>query len=199
MHRSQVALQGCRAQVRPADLRRWVSQLSSVSGAPRIGHHSPVTRLEPMTQARYDAWLVATIRDYAAEKVASGNYPDDGTSLDRSKAEFDALLPQGLQTPGHEITSMIDDDGQAVGYVWFTIESRPQGRVVFIYDIAVDPEHRRKGHAQAALLEVEAYAKSHDCIGVMLHVFGSNTGARQLYLKAGYDETNVIMLKRIDR
>jgi ribosomal protein S18 acetylase RimI-like enzyme len=151
-----------------------------------------------MTQARYETWLAATIREYAAEKVASGNYPDDDTSLDRSRAEFEALLPQGLKTAGHEIRSMVDDDGHAVGYVWFTIENRPQGRVVFIYDIAVDPEHRRKGHAQAALLEVEAYAREHGCIGVMLHVFGHNKGARQLYLKAGYDETNVIMLKRVD-
>ena len=31
----------------------------------------------------------------------------------------------------------------------------------------------------------------------MLHVFGSNAGARQLYLNAGYEETNVIMLKRV--
>jgi ribosomal protein S18 acetylase RimI-like enzyme len=156
-----------------------------------------VTRLEPMTQARYESWLAATIKDYAAEKVASGNYPDDDTSLDRSKAEFDALLPQGLQTPGHEIRSMIDEDDQAVGYVWFTIESRPQGRVVFIYDIAVDPEFRRRGHAQAALAAVEEYARANDCIGVMLHVFGSNAGARELYRKAGYEETNVIMLKRV--
>jgi ribosomal protein S18 acetylase RimI-like enzyme len=152
-----------------------------------------------MTRARYEDWLVATIHEYAAEKVAAGNYPDDGTSIDRSRAEFDVLLPNGLQSPGHEIRSMIDDDAAAVGYVWFTIEDRPQGRVVFIYDIAVDPEHRRKGHAQAALVEVERYAREHACIGVMLHVFGSNAGARQLYQKAGYEETNVIMLKRVDR
>lgn len=157
-----------------------------------------MTRLEPMTQARYESWLHATIREYAAEKVASGNYAEEG-SLERSKEEFDTLLPRGLQTPGHEIRSMIDDAGDAVGYVWFTIEDRPVGRVVFIYDIAVDPEHRRKGYAQAALAEVEAYAREHGCAGVMLHVFGSNAGARQLYLKAGYDETNVMMLKRVDR
>jgi ribosomal protein S18 acetylase RimI-like enzyme len=157
-----------------------------------------VTRLAPMTQARYEDWLVATIREYAAEKVASGNYAEEG-SLERSKGEFDTLLPQGLQTPGHEIRSMVDDDGQEVGYAWFTIEDRPVGKVVFIYDIAVDLAHRRKGHAQAALAEIEAYAREHDTIGVMLHVFGSNTGARDLYRKVGYEETNVIMLKRVDR
>jgi ribosomal protein S18 acetylase RimI-like enzyme len=156
-----------------------------------------MAHLEPMTRARYEEWLVATIREYAAEKVASGNYAEAG-SLERSKAEFDALLPQGLETPGHEILSMVDDAGEDVGYVWWTIEDRPVGRVVFIYDIAVDEAHRRKGYAQAALVEVERYAREHDCIGVMLHVFGSNTGARQLYQKAGYEETNVIMLKRVD-
>ena len=156
-----------------------------------------MTRLEPMTQERYDTWLVRTIREYAEEKVAAGNYAEEG-SLERSKAEFDELLPQGLQTPGHEIRSMIDDGGEAVGYVWFTQEDRPPGRVVFIYDIAVDPEHRRQGHAQSALAAVEDYARANGCTGVMLHVFGSNTGARQLYLKAGYDETNVVMLKRVD-
>lgn len=156
-----------------------------------------MNRLEPMTQARYDSWLAATIREYAAEKVAAGNYAEAG-SLERSEGEFDVLLPQGLQTPGHEIRSMVDDDGQAVGYVWFTVEDRPEGRVVFIYDIAVDMEFRRRGHAQAALLEVEAYAREHGCMGVKLHVFGSNAGARQLYRKAGYEEMNVMMLKRID-
>lgn len=156
-----------------------------------------MTRLEPMTQARYDAWLDATIRDYAAEKVKSGNYPDDGTSLERSKAEFDALLPDGLQSPGHEILSMLDDEGRDVGYLWFTQEDRAPGRVVFIYDIAVDEAYRRRGHAQDALAFTERYAREHGCVGVMLHVFGNNTGARALYQKAGYEETNVIMLKRV--
>ncbi len=156
-----------------------------------------MTRLEPMTPARYERWLEATTREYAAEKVASGNYPEEG-AIERSQAEFEALLPNGLQTEGHEIRSMVDDAGEAVGYVWFTQEDRPVGRVVFIYDIAVDPAHRRKGHAQAALEAVEQYARETGCIGVMLHVFGSNTGARQLYLKSGFVETNVVMLKRVD-
>lgn len=158
-----------------------------------------MTRLQPMTQARYDAWLETTIRDYAAEKIASGNYPDDGSGLERSKAEFDQLLPQGLQSPGHEIRSMVDDEGRDVGYVWFTQEERPPGPVVFIYDIAVDDAFRRRGHAQDALAAVEDYAREHGCVGVMLHVFGNNSGARALYLRAGYEETNVMMLKRVDR
>ena len=32
---------------------------------------------------------------------------------------------------------------------------------------------------------------------IQLHVFGHNSGARALYRKLGYEETNVIMTKRL--
>ena len=156
-----------------------------------------MTRLEPMTQAHYEAWLKATVLEYADEKVAAGAWPA-AEAVERSRAEFERLLPDGRRTVGHEIRSMVDAAGAEVGYVWFTQEDRPVGRVVFIYDIAVDPAHRRKGHAQAALAEVETYARATGCIGVQLHVFGGNVGARQLYLKTGFVETDVMMLKRVD-
>jgi GNAT superfamily N-acetyltransferase len=80
----------------------------------------------------------------------------------------------------------------------FVAEDRPFGRVAFIYDIAVEPEHRRKGYAQTALGEIESWARANDCVGVQLHVFGGNMGARALYQRAGYIETDVMMLKRTD-
>jgi ribosomal protein S18 acetylase RimI-like enzyme len=154
-------------------------------------------RLEPMDEAAFEAWRAASIADYAAEKVEAGNWPAAG-ALERAAAEFAALLPDGRATAGHEIRSMINDAGERVGHAWFVPEERPFGRVVFIYDIAVDPAHRRKGHAKAALDAIEAYAKDHGCVGVQLHVFGGNAGARALYREAGYVETNVTMLKRVD-
>lgn len=154
-------------------------------------------RLEPMDEATYATWLETTIREYAEEKVEAGNWPASD-ALERSERSFAELLPDGRVTAGHELRSMISDDGERVGYAWWVPEERPFGRVAFIYDIAVDPAHRRKGHAQAALGEIEVYAREHGCVGVELHVFGGNTGARQLYLRAGYVETNVTMLKRVD-
>ena len=155
-------------------------------------------RLEPMDEATYLAWREATKREYAAEKVKAGNYPESGADA-LAEAEFARLLTNGRETPGQEIRSMVNDDGEKVGYAWFTIEDRDVGRVVFIYDIAVDPAHRRRGYARLALAEIDAYARDHGCLGVMLHVFGDNAGARELYRSAGYLETNVIMLKRVDR
>jgi len=155
-----------------------------------------VTRLEPMDEATYELWLETTVREYAEEKVEAGSWLA-ADALERSEADFRALLPDGLATAGHQIRSMVNDAGQRVGYAWFVPEDRPFGRVAFIYDIAVDPEQRRKGHAQAALGEIEAWARGHGCVGVQLHVFGGNTGARELYRRAGFVETDVTMLKRV--
>jgi ribosomal protein S18 acetylase RimI-like enzyme len=154
-------------------------------------------RLEPMDQSTYETWRETTVREYAQEKIESGNWPADG-AIERSEEEFAHLLADGRSTAGQELRSMINETGERVGYAWFVAEDRPFGRVVFIYDIAVDPAHRRKGYAQAALGAVEAYASEHGCVGVQLHVFGANTGARALYQRAGYIETDVTMIKRVD-
>jgi ribosomal protein S18 acetylase RimI-like enzyme len=118
-----------------------------------------------------------------------------GTLSERSFAD---LLPDGRLTVGHELRSMVNNDSERIGYAWFVPEDRPFGRVAFTYDIAVDPAHRRKGYAQLALSEIETYAREHDSVGVRLHVFGGNVGARRLYLRAGFIETDVTMLKRVD-
>ena len=153
-------------------------------------------RLEPMDEATFQAWREASIRDYAAEKVEAGNWLAD-EAPQRARAEFEALLPEGRDTVGHEVRAMVDADGRRVGQAWFAFEERPFGRVIYIYDIAVDPAHRRRGYALAALAEIEGFAREHACVGVQLHVFGGNEGARVLYRRAGYLETNVTMLKRV--
>jgi len=153
-------------------------------------------RLEPMDEATYSAWRETTVREYAQEKVEAGNWPVH-EAMERSERSFADLLRDGRSTDGHELRSMVNAEGERVGYAWWVPEERPFGRVAFIYDIAVDPAHRRKGYAQAALAEIEAFARDHGCVGVELHVFGANAGARQLYLRSGYVETNVTMLKRV--
>ena len=149
-----------------------------------------------MDEATYQAWREASQRNYASEKVKAGNWqPDDAKRL--SREAFDQLLPVGRATAGQEIRAMVNDAGEKVGHAWFTIEDREPGRVVFIYDIEVDEAQRRRGYGRLALDEIDAYAREHGCMGVMLHVFGYNEAARNLYRSQGYEETNVIMLKRV--
>jgi ribosomal protein S18 acetylase RimI-like enzyme len=150
-----------------------------------------------MDAATYETWREESIREYAQEKVDAGTWPS-AEALERSARAYAELLPDGLETAGHQIRSMVNEAGQRVGYAWFVPEDRPIGRIVFIYDIAVDPAQRRKGYALAALEEIERYAREHGHVGVQLHVHGRNAGARQLYLRAGFVETDVTMLKRVD-
>jgi GNAT superfamily N-acetyltransferase len=151
-----------------------------------------------MDQPAYERWLATSIPEFAQEKVEAGTWPES-EALERSAQSYRELLRDGLETPGHVIRSIVTEDGQRVGHVWWTPTDRPSGRVAFIYDIAVYPDHRRRGYAQAALAEVEAWAREHGCAGVQLHVHGANTGARQLYLRAGFVETDVTMLKWVAR
>ena len=153
-------------------------------------------RLEPMDEATYQEWRAASQRNYASEKVKAGNWK--AAEADQlSREAFDQLLPAGRETAGHEIRAMRNDAGEKVGHAWFTIEDREQGRVVFIYDIEVDEAHRRRGYGRLALDAIDDYAREQGCMGVMLHVFGYNEAARNLYRSHGYEETNVIMLKRV--
>ena len=153
-------------------------------------------RLEPMDEATYERWRAASQRAYASEKVKAGNWkPEEAEAL--SREAFDTLLPGGRETAGHQLRAMVNDAGEHVGHAWFTIEDREPGRVVFIYDIEVYEAHRRHGYARFALAEIDAWAAEHGCVGVMLHVFGYNTPARELYRSVGFEETNVMMLKRV--
>lgn len=154
-------------------------------------------RLEPMDDATYQVWREESISEYAQEKVEAGTWPA-AEALDRSAQAYADLLPNGLETHGHQVRSMVNEAGERVGSAWFVPEDRPFGRVIFIYAIAVDPAHRRKGYAQAALGTIETFARSTGCSGVQLHVFGGNAGARRLYQRAGYVETDVMMIKWVD-
>jgi ribosomal protein S18 acetylase RimI-like enzyme len=155
-----------------------------------------VIRLEPMDEATYSTWRSSSIQEYALEKVDAGHWLEV-EAVDRAEREFASLLPGGRETPGHAMRSIVNDAGERVGMVWFAPEDRPFGRVAFIYDLAIEPAHRRHGYALAALEAVEAYAREHGCVAVQLHVFGGNAGARRLYLRAGYVETDITMLKTV--
>jgi ribosomal protein S18 acetylase RimI-like enzyme len=56
-------------------------------------------------------------------------------------------------------------------------------------------EFRRRGHASAALTELEPIARGLGLSGIGLHVFGHNAAARALYGKLVHAITGVNMLK----
>lgn len=150
-----------------------------------------------MRAERYPAYLEAAIAGYAQENVAAGRWPDVG-ALERSRADFEALLPQGLATPGNHLYEIrATSDGDALGFVWLAIEHKHGAVSAYIYDLEVMPEFRRQGHAMRALRAVESIAAAAGATSIGLNVFANNREAQALYEKLGYAPTNINMYKSL--
>jgi len=147
-----------------------------------------------MTQAQFDAWMSRAIAEYAKDHVVDGRWSEE-EAVEKSRAEHDQLLPQGLNTPDHHLWSIVSaSDGKAVGILWVAIRQTPKPNA-FIYNIEIFPEFRRQGFAEAAMRMLESEARRMGAETVRLHVFGHNAAARPLYEKLGYIPTNIVMAK----
>jgi RimJ/RimL family protein N-acetyltransferase len=156
-----------------------------------------VTILAPMRPAVYDAYLQAAIADYAEDNVASGRWPRED-ALERSRSNFEDLLPQGLATPGNYLFEIkATENGPAVGFIWFAVQDRHGIRSAFVYDIEIKSEWRRQGHATRALEALEPRVTALGLSRIGLHVFGHNPGAQALYAKLGYGVTGINMVKSL--
>jgi ribosomal protein S18 acetylase RimI-like enzyme len=152
--------------------------------------------LEPMTQLEFEAWLSRAIVDYAQEHVADGQWSED-EAVEKSRAEHDKLLPQGLATPDNHLWSIVRaGDGERVGILWVNVRQKPKPHA-FIFYIEISPEFRRQGFAAAAMKQLEVEAKRWGAETIRLHVFGHNAAARPLYEKLGYIPTNIVMAKTL--
>lgn len=149
--------------------------------------------LVPMPAEAFEAYQQQSIREYAENKVKSGNWPkEDG--LERSRREFHILLPQGINTPSHFIFHIIDTTSQTpVGIVWLKVDDRQS----YLYDFLIFENQQSKGLGRAALSLVEKKAIELGAHKLGLHVFGFNTRARALYESAGFETTNVSMQKSL--
>ena len=152
-----------------------------------------------MSAATYTDYVEAAVAGYAEDNVASGRWPEEG-ALARSRADFDASLPQGLKTPDNYLFEIrAAATGLTVGSIWFAVTEKHGLRTAFVYDVEVMPEFRRMGYATAAFQALEPLVRDLGLTSIGLHVFGHNTGAQALYGKLGYEVTGVNMQKRLER
>jgi len=154
--------------------------------------------LVPLPQTELDSYLQDSIREYADDHVRTGNWKPE-EALERSKREFDELLPQGVNSPGQHLFSIRERATELpVGMIWFAERGQGQTPFAFIYDLIILPEHRGKGYGEAAMRAVEDEARKLGLKRISLHVFGQNRVARNLYEKLGYEPTNIQMSKDLD-
>ena len=154
-----------------------------------------MVKLTPMAQEDFAAYLERSVREYAAEHVKTGNWKES-ESLEKSRAEFDKLLPNGLQSKDEFVYSIVDEStGRKMGILWVEIKMDETPRRAFGYDFWIAEEFRGKGFGKQALMALDEILKSKDVEFMGLHVFGHNTNAFELYKKMGFEITNVQMKK----
>jgi ribosomal protein S18 acetylase RimI-like enzyme len=159
----------------------------------------PLPDLEfvPFTEADFQAWLAEAIPTYALGHVEDGQWTP-AESIEKSREAHAALLPQGLQTPGHSFMRLrVRGEPDDVGFLWWhEVEAAAQPGV-YVYGVEVAERARRRGIARAAFLELERVSRANGQRFVALHVFGHNLGARRLYQELGFLPTNITMRKNL--
>jgi ribosomal protein S18 acetylase RimI-like enzyme len=148
--------------------------------------------LEPIQQEDFDRMIDTEIRGYAQEHVRNGNWPAEG-ALERSKKEFDALLPDGIHSKDQYLWSLLDEDSSKIGVLWVQVKDHK----AFIYDFVIEEAFRGKGYGKQALIAMDEKLKAMNVESVGLHVFGDNITAQELYKKMGYQITGIHMKKEL--
>ncbi|MEP7207418.1 MAG: GNAT family N-acetyltransferase [Casimicrobiaceae bacterium] len=156
-----------------------------------------MTILIPMRPQAFAAYREEAVAGYAEDNVVAGRWPGEG-AVERSRTEFDRLLPQGLATPGNHLFEILADrNGAVVGAIWMAVEDRHGARGGYVYDVGIVAAHRRQGHATAAFRALESFAAGLGLSTLGLHVFGQNQAAQALYAHLGYQVVGINMLKHL--
>lgn len=150
-----------------------------------------MVELVPIEQEEFEIFLQRAIREYADDHVRNGNWSPDG-ALEKSKKEFESLLPEGIRSKDQYVYSIRNGDTR-VGVLWVQIKDQR----AFIYDFIVEEEFRGKGYGKQALAALDEILTSMDVASVGLHVFGDNVTAQELYKKMGFQVSGIHMRKKL--
>jgi ribosomal protein S18 acetylase RimI-like enzyme len=146
-----------------------------------------------MTDEDFGPYLESGIRDYARQKVISGEWSQQ-EALALSAADHERLLPDGLNTPDQHLFTVRDSEtGEAAAVLWIALRPKGGRTEAYIYDIEVREPLRGRGYGRATMQAAVEMAAKLGAETVGLHVFGHNAPARALYQSLGFVETNVSM------
>ena len=154
-----------------------------------------MVNFKPMSAEEFAQWRDRGVKEYAEDKVRVGNASRD-QALEAANQQLEALLPNGLETPDTYLFNVVDQNTQkTVGTLW--IQIRNQRQEIFLADVRVHEQYRRRGFGRETMRALEAFAKDMGIPKISLHVFGDNDAALRLYRSVGFVVTNVLMSKEV--
>jgi ribosomal protein S18 acetylase RimI-like enzyme len=153
-------------------------------------------RLRPITAEEFPAFVDASKAGYAEGIEVHGGQTHAAAQA-KAEADMAAVLPLGLDTPGHAIF-IVEVIGAAVGRLWLAERDLGGRRVLYVYDIAIDPRFQGRGYGRATMRLAEDEARARGIGRIELNVFGGNQVARRLYASLGYVELAIHMGRELD-
>lgn len=153
--------------------------------------------LRKMTGLEFDLFRTKLITEYAAANVLAGRWSAE-EAAEKSAAQTEELLPQGVHSPRVLLMIAVDSNGEKIGHVWVGLDRQGTAGGAWIYDIEVAENHRGKGYGRAILHAAEEETLKNGVNSIGLNVFGTHTVARKLYESAGYEITTQQMQKSLD-
>jgi RimJ/RimL family protein N-acetyltransferase len=125
-------------------------------------------------------------RDVAAASAAAGvTFPPRWAE---SNWLWTLRLAQMLGEPACApwlIRAVLDGDGTVVGHAGF--HGPPNGRRMVEIGYRIEPEHRRRGYARAAVTELLAYAREHGAAIARASVSPDNAASLALVASFGFE------------
>ena len=155
------------------------------------------TRLRPLRDDEVAAYLPHVKTMYAAELVEHLHLGADAAAARAERSATDAF-PGGVVGKGHWLFAVEDGEGTRVGVLWLGEPFDGETDSLWVYDIEIDPDHRRRGLGRDTMLLAEQEARRLGRRRIKLNVFARNAAARALYLSLGFEEMAIQMSKAVD-
>jgi ribosomal protein S18 acetylase RimI-like enzyme len=157
-----------------------------------------------VVRAALEADLDALISlNQVVQSLHAALYPRDfKPTIDRSAVK--ALFAARLAAPESGI-GIAEVNRTAVGYVWFEVQARqetafnPFRARIYVHNISVAPDARRRGVATALMRYVQRRAASEGIDEIALDTWVANLDARRFFEALGFAEFNVVLRKKLDR
>ncbi len=118
-------------------------------------------------------------------------------AAEKARRDFEALWPDGRPGPEHHIYA-VEKDGFGIGFLWLAERDSHGRKVVWVYDVWIDEEHRGRGLGREAMRLAEQETRMFGGARLELNVFGRNDVARGLYRSLGYEESAILMGKDLE-
>jgi len=132
---------------------------------------------------------------------------ENGLSLEEGSADREAHRRELVEfVTGQTCKATLcleSESGQRAGIVWVSTLDHGEPWDVgcpyaWIYDVRVEPAHRRSGFGKRLLESAEAWSAEQDFARIGLHALASNQPAVRLYESAGYETRNAYFQKMLE-